>query len=148
LLGKEYAVSSDVWSLGLSLIELATGHFPIPADGIENLVVLRSPSAPLPTDERKSNMSVFELLGHIVEGEAPRLPAAFSNEFRDFVAKCLVKDPSARPSMANLLEHPWITAAASQPIDMAEWAKGTLPFGRDESLRPRPASQAPFDSLI
>ena len=30
LSGKEYTILSDVWSLGLSLIELTTGRYPIP----------------------------------------------------------------------------------------------------------------------
>lgn len=66
--GKEYDVRSDVWSLGITLIEIATGRFPYP----------------------KWN-SVFEQLHQVVEGDPPRLSPdcengnRFSPEFVDFV---------------------------------------------------------------
>lgn len=30
LQGTHYSVQSDIWSMGLSLVEMAIGHFPIP----------------------------------------------------------------------------------------------------------------------
>lgn len=66
--GKGYDVRSDVWSLGITLIEIATGCFPYP----------------------KWN-SVFEQLQQVVEGDPPRLSPEcengnrFSQEFINFV---------------------------------------------------------------
>eukprot|EP00053_Salpingoeca_punica_P012600 m.112987 g.112987 ORF g.112987 m.112987 type:complete len:439 (-) comp15989_c0_seq1:502-1818(-) len=126
LLGKEYAVASDVWSMGLSLIELATGRFPIPPDEANTLVEIRNPNSP-PLPPQKSNMSVFDLLGHIVDGEPPKLPESFSREFRDFVSKCLVKDPAHRASLAELMVHPWIKGVDANPVDLSAWVMKTFP---------------------
>lgn len=61
-----YTVSSDVWSLGLSLIELAMGHFPYPPETYAN---------------------VFAQLTAIIHGDPPTLPDGFSDEANDFVSK-------------------------------------------------------------
>lgn len=71
-----YAIQSDIWSLGLSVMEMAIGRFPIPPDG------------------SRRQLAIFELLQYIVTDEAPALPASFSTSFQDFIALCLLKDPS------------------------------------------------------
>ncbi|KAH7919324.1 kinase-like protein [Leucogyrophana mollusca] len=48
-----YTVSADIWSLGLSIVEIAKGRYPYPPETYEN---------------------VFAQLSAIVEGEAPGLP--------------------------------------------------------------------------
>ncbi|XP_065221114.1 dual specificity mitogen-activated protein kinase kinase 4-like isoform X2 [Planococcus citri] len=89
--GKGYDVRSDVWSLGITLIEIATGCFPYP----------------------KWN-SVFEQLHQVVEGDPPRLSPEcengnrFSQEFINFVNTCLIKEETRRPKYNKLLEHPFI----------------------------------------
>lgn len=60
-----YTVSSDVWSVGLSLIEIATGTYPYPPETYTN---------------------VFAQLTAIVNGPAPTLSPSYSAEARDFVA--------------------------------------------------------------
>lgn len=78
----EYGVRADVWSLGITLIELATGFHPY--DGCS-------------TD--------FELLTKIKNDPPPRLDPAlqFSAIFSVFIARCLMKRPIDRPSYHELL---------------------------------------------
>jgi mitogen-activated protein kinase kinase len=67
--GLQYSVQCDVWSLGLTVVELVTGRFPI-----------------LPIDGRP--LSVFELLQFIVNEPIPTpSPGIYSIEFDAFVAK-------------------------------------------------------------
>ncbi|KAI9481713.1 MAG: kinase-like domain-containing protein [Benjaminiella poitrasii] len=94
-----YSVSSDVWSLGISLVEMAVGHYPYKYD------------------------NMFAQLKAIIDDEPPSLPAdRFSIEARDFVASCLLKDPMKRPTYADLLEHPFIKKYENIDVDMAKWA--------------------------
>jgi len=100
--GAQYTVKSDVWSLGVSLIELALGRFPFSEDqasddsDLEDLQGTLSPGKPIfsarsgqknskDDKERKRRsmgvslqggsrtMSILELLQHIVNEPAPRL---------------------------------------------------------------------------
>ncbi|KAI8990304.1 kinase-like domain-containing protein [Pilobolus umbonatus] len=54
IMGSPYSVKSDVWSLGITLMELALGRFPFPSDG--------------------ALFSIFELLQHIVNEPVPSFP--------------------------------------------------------------------------
>ena len=49
-------------------------------------------------------MAIFELLEYIVNQPPPRLPSGvFSEEMRDFVDRCLKKNPTERPDLATLM---------------------------------------------
>ena len=99
-----YSIQSDIWSLGLSLVETALGQFPY---------------------EKHDN--VFAQLHAIVDGPVPELPRyQFSDECRDFVACCLRKNPMERPSYGELLEHPFIQFYEKVPVETAAWAKAAL----------------------
>ncbi|KAI8100168.1 kinase-like domain-containing protein [Halteromyces radiatus] len=52
--GSPYTIQSDVWSLGITIMELALARFPFPADG--------------------TPLSIFELLQHIVNEPVPTFP--------------------------------------------------------------------------
>ncbi|ORZ07611.1 MAP kinase [Absidia repens] len=102
-----YTVSSDVWSLGLSLVEVAGGKYPYTYD------------------------NMFAQLRAIVEEEPPSLPEHYSEEARDFISACLHKEPSKRPSYAELLQHPFIQKYIDQDVDMKSWAIQALESRQD-----------------
>jgi len=78
-----YTVSSDVWSLGLSMIEIGLGKYPYPPETYSN---------------------VFAQLTAIVHGDPPELPEEhYSETARDWVNLCLRKDPQKRPTYHELL---------------------------------------------
>ncbi|WOH11412.1 hypothetical protein DCAR_0830898 [Daucus carota subsp. sativus] len=101
--GGQHGYSSDIWSLGLVLLECATGYFPY---------------SPPELDEGWSN--VFELMDTIVNQSPPCAPPdEFSPEFCSFVSACLQKDPRKRPSANELLKHPFINMYEHLNIDLA-----------------------------
>ncbi|KAG1818459.1 kinase-like domain-containing protein [Suillus subaureus] len=139
--GAQYTVKSDVWSLGISLIELALGRFPFadsdPDDSdLSDFEGTLSPgSIGLPPKKEKDKtavslqgggmmMSILELLQHIVNEPAPRLTpeGRFPQEAEDFVDSCLLKDPDARNTPKDLLKHPWIDSARASRFDLEVWA--------------------------
>jgi len=93
ILGDEYGIYSDVWSLGLSLVEMATGIFPYPSN----------------VDMDRESISPFELLQCIVNEDPPRLSMElFGDALRLFIEICLVKNPKSRPTPEQLSRHPFI----------------------------------------
>jgi len=99
--GKPYSFASDIWSLGITLLECALGQYPYTA---------------------YTGSNYFVLLSQIINDPPPQLPAdSYSAEFRDFINCCLNKDPDFRPSAHQLLMHPFVRMYddALRPFDMA-----------------------------
>ncbi|KAJ4386350.1 MAP kinase kinase Wis1 [Gnomoniopsis smithogilvyi] len=100
-----YSVQSDIWSLGLSIIECAMGKYPYPPE---------------------VSSTIFGQLNAIVEGDPPDLPTeGYSALARDFVSCCLNKNPKKRHTYAMLLQHPWIKALG-KPETIAEEAEAEI----------------------
>lgn len=87
-----YDARADIWSFGITLLELAHGHAPfarLPPMKVL-LMTIQNPPPTLDTDSSKKH---------------------FSKAMRELVAKCLVKDPTKRPTAAQLLEHKFFKTA-------------------------------------
>lgn len=91
--GGAYTVRSDVWSVGLSVMELAVGRFPF--DSSDSAAGNRASAGP---------MGILDLLQQIVHEPAPKLPKsdAFPPILHEFVAKCLLKKSEERPTPREL----------------------------------------------
>ncbi|TPX67693.1 hypothetical protein SpCBS45565_g03575 [Spizellomyces sp. 'palustris'] len=87
ILRSAYNSKADIWSLGITAWELAKGLPP------------------------HANMHPMRVLFMIPQQSSPVLDSSFSAEFRDFVAQCLAKRPSQRPTASDLLSHPFIRNA-------------------------------------
>lgn len=93
---KQYDSSADIWSLGITALELAQGRAPYSRD----------PPA--------------RVLAKILNNDPPMLDRTgrggggthkYSRAFADVVALCLRKDPSARPTAEQLLALPFFRSA-------------------------------------
>ncbi|KAM6507371.1 MAP kinase kinase (MEK) [Fusarium solani] len=132
--GEKYTVKSDVWSFGLSIMELAIGKFPFAAS--EQL-----------SDGDCAPAGILDLLQQIVHEPAPKLPKsdAFPSILEDMIQKCLYKEPELRPTPQELFERdPFVQAAKRTPVDLREWAIGLIERdNRKSHLAPQlsPATQ-------
>ena len=79
--------SSDIWSLGCTVIELLDGNPPY------------------------YKLQPMPALFRIVNDDHPPLPEGASPAVRDFLMQCFQKDPNLRVSAKKLLKHPWIVNA-------------------------------------
>ncbi|CAN6322838.1 unnamed protein product [Urochloa humidicola] len=87
--GRYDPCAADVWGLGVTVMELFLGRYPL-----------------LPAGQQPNWAA---LMCAICFGEAPALPdGAASLELRSFVAACLHKDYRKRASVAELLAHPFV----------------------------------------
>uniref|UniRef100_A0A8C1QIF2 non-specific serine/threonine protein kinase n=1 Tax=Cyprinus carpio TaxID=7962 RepID=A0A8C1QIF2_CYPCA len=85
-LDSTYDERCDVWSLGITAIELGDGDPPL-ADLHPMRALFKIPRNPPPTLHQ---------------------PELWSNDFNDFICKCLIKDFELRPSVFDLLQHVFI----------------------------------------
>ncbi|KAL5200782.1 hypothetical protein ABZP36_021985 [Zizania latifolia] len=89
--GEEQGPEADIWALGCTVIEMATGGAPWPQF----------------TD-------AVSALHHVAfSGEVPEFPKWLSDDGKDFLARCLHRDPRERWTAEQLLEHHFVAAAVA-----------------------------------
>lgn len=140
LKGSKYTVQSDIWSLGLSLIEMAIGRYPIPPLSPKQIETLFSSNAKdrSPLDMGLRPMAIFELLDYIVNEDPPKLPEGkFSKTFCDFVASCLVKEPKERAVLDTLMESDFVKENDVSQVDFAKWVCDTMGLKFDSAAIPQ-----------
>ena len=93
--GLAYTITSDVWSLGLTILEVASNRFPFPAEG-------EAPLGPIDLLSYVVNMKVPELQDDEKAG------VKWSRALRDFIERCLEKEPTKRPGPHKMISHPFI----------------------------------------
>ncbi|MED6170403.1 hypothetical protein PIB30_030488 [Stylosanthes scabra] len=85
---NEYESPADIWALGCAVVEMFTGK---------------------PAWNVKSGTNMWSLLIRIgVSEEIPIVPEDLSEQGKDFLRKCFVKDPRERWTAEMLLNHPFL----------------------------------------
>ncbi|XP_078362933.1 serine/threonine-protein kinase TAO1-like isoform X1 [Oculina patagonica] len=90
----QYDGKVDVWSLGITCVELAERKPPL------------------------FNMNAMSALYHIAQNDPPMLsaPDSWSPCFVEFVQLCLQKQPGVRPTAEDLLQHPFVSQPRQEGI--------------------------------
>ncbi|CAL9162004.1 mitogen-activated protein kinase kinase kinase 18-like [Musa acuminata AAA Group] len=91
--GEEQGAPADIWSLGCTVIEMATGRPPWP-DAVDPVAALHRVG---------------------FSSDVPNRPGWLSEPGKDFLDKCLRRDPRERWTAEQLLEHPFV--AKTSPAD-------------------------------
>ncbi|XP_022715392.1 serine/threonine-protein kinase BLUS1-like isoform X2 [Durio zibethinus] len=88
-----YDCKADIWSFGITALELAHGHAPFSKYPPMKVLLMTLQNAPPGLDYERDRK--------------------FSKSFKQMIASCLVKDPSKRPSAKKLLKHSFFKQARS-----------------------------------
>uniref|UniRef100_A0A7S4L3G0 non-specific serine/threonine protein kinase n=1 Tax=Paramoeba aestuarina TaxID=180227 RepID=A0A7S4L3G0_9EUKA len=103
--GQGYDGRADVWSIGITAIELAT------------------------TEPPYANLDPMKVLYLIPKNQPPALEGNYPKALKEFVAACLIKDPFKRPTSKAALKHKFLKKPKNKSILAAkiqmyfEWKK-------------------------
>ncbi|XP_047056978.1 mitogen-activated protein kinase kinase kinase 18-like [Lolium rigidum] len=87
--GEEQGPAADVWALGCTVLEMATGR--------------------APWSDMADVLAALHRIGYT--DAVPEVPAWLSADAKSFLAACFARDPRDRCTAAQLLEHPFLASA-------------------------------------
>ncbi|XP_040933629.1 mitogen-activated protein kinase kinase kinase NPK1 isoform X2 [Gossypium hirsutum] len=93
ILQTGHSFSADIWSVGCTVIEMATGK--------------------PPWSQQYQEVAALFHIG--TTKSHPPIPEHLSPEAKDLLLKCLQKEPGLRPSASDLLQHPFVTGDYQEP---------------------------------
>lgn len=111
-----YDFKADIWSFGITALELAHGHAPFSKYPPMKVLLMTLQNAPPSLDYERDKK--------------------FSRSFKHMIATCLVKDPSKRPSAQKLLKQPFFKQAKSHDYLVRKILEGLPTLGdRHQALK-------------
>ncbi|KAF8383093.1 cst-1 [Pristionchus pacificus] len=123
-----YDTKADIWSLGITAIEMAEGRPPY-ADIHPMRAIFMIPTKPPPTFKK---------------------PEEWSEPFQRFIRACLVKEPDSRKSAADLLQEDFIKTAADTTLlqEMMRDAEAMREAANSASQIPIPSSMDDSSTMV
>lgn len=104
-----YDFKADIWSFGITALELAHGHAPFSKYPPMKVLLMTLQNAPPGLDYERDKK--------------------FSKSFKEIVAACLVKDPKKRPTAEKLLNHRFFKHVHSKELIAESILNGLSPLG-------------------
>ncbi|XP_011022952.1 PREDICTED: mitogen-activated protein kinase kinase kinase YODA-like [Populus euphratica] len=108
-----YSLAVDIWSLGCTILEMAT-------------------SKP-PWSQYEGVAAIFKI-GN--SKDMPDIPDYISNDAKSFIKLCLQRDPLARPTASQLLDHPFIRDQSTTRVVNINITRDAFPRTFDGSRTP------------
>ncbi|CAI9274606.1 unnamed protein product [Lactuca saligna] len=120
--GSGYDFKADIWSFGITALELAHGHAPFSKYPPMKVLLMTIQNAPPGLDYDRDKR--------------------FSKSFKEMVAMCLVKDQTKRPTAEKLLKHSFFKQAKAPELSVKKLF-GDLPplWHRVKALQLKDAAQ-------
>jgi serine/threonine protein kinase len=95
---QPYTAASDVWSLGILLWAMLQADLPFYSDNMPTML-------------------------NLILTSQPNIPAHLSPELRDLIQRLLVKDPTHRITIPQILDHPWLSEYADSAMNVGNTLK-------------------------
>ncbi|CAD6205574.1 unnamed protein product [Miscanthus lutarioriparius] len=120
--GAGYNFKADIWSFGITALELAHGHAPFSKYPPMKVLLMTLQNAPPGLDYERDRR--------------------FSKSFKEMVAMCLVKDQTKRPTAEKLLKHSFFKNAKPPELTIKSILSGLPPlWDRVKALQLKDAAQ-------
>ncbi|KAL5726772.1 non-specific serine/threonine protein kinase [Ranunculus cassubicifolius] len=120
--GNGYDFKADIWSFGITALELAHGHAPFSKYPPMKVLLMTIQNAPPGLDYDRDKR--------------------FSKSFKEMVAMCLVKDQTKRPTAEKLLKHSFFKNAKAPELSVKSLLTGLPPlWERVKQLQLKDAAQ-------
>lgn len=116
LSADQHTFNSDIWSVGLTLLECAIGRFPIDL----------------------ADVNIWHMV-EVMQNISQRItiPDTLSPEFRNFISDCLKMDADARPSASQLLEYEFIVKHHQAKPSLRRWINESFVAKKKQQRRQR-----------
>uniref|UniRef100_A0A161ZMJ9 mitogen-activated protein kinase kinase kinase n=1 Tax=Daucus carota subsp. sativus TaxID=79200 RepID=A0A161ZMJ9_DAUCS len=126
ILQTGHSFSADIWSVGCTVIEMATGK--------------------PPWSQQYQEVAALFHIG--TTKSHPPIPDHLSAEAKDFLLKCLHKEPDWRPTASDLLQHPFVTGEYQESLPVNRTSVICFNTQRDHSGKHMDVSKAKLKNSI
>lgn len=124
--GEKQGFAADVWAVGCTVIQMVTGGAPWPdvSDPVAAIYKIGSGD------------------------DLPEIPGFISEQGKDFLRRCLIRDPEERWSVSELLKHPFVQEQKSRPKLNSRTPTSVLEQGLWDTINDLETVQCPIRPKI